>query len=366
MAALTEAAIKRERLMNYMAAKKLNAVALTQQRNFAWYTCGGDSHVASATESGVATLVITKKRQCLVTANIEAQRLIDEEVRDEFEIITHPWHEGARRGELIRKIIGKGKAASDDGAAGLPLLAPDFAELRFLLTPAEVERYRWLGRIASEIMTYVCCNIEPGMTENEIEAELNAVLICKRITPTVVLIAADDRIKKYRHPIVTEKPVKKSAMVVLCARRWGLVCSLTRLVHFGKLPAQLAARHAAAAEVDAAFILGTTIGRPVAEIFKEAQAVYARHGFAEEWRLHHQGGAAGYAEREYIVTPGDQRRVQPNQAFAWNPSITGTKSEDTIIATEAGPEVISAPRQWPLLDVEYQGMKIQRAAILEK
>jgi len=361
-----EAAEKRERVRRYLEARKLTAVVLTQQRNFAWYTCGGDNHVVTASEAGFASLVITRDRQCVVTSNIEAQRIRDEEVGSGFEVLDYPWHEPGKRDELLRQVIGAGRAASDDGSAGLPLLEPDFTELRYVLTPEEVARYRWLGRTASEVVTIVGREIEPGMTESEVSGRLCGELEKRRITPTVVLIAADDRIARYRHPIVTDRRIEKIVMVVLCARRWGLVCSLTRLIHFGPVPAALAERHAAAVAVDAAFILGTRPGRPVGEIFAEATAVYAARGFADEWKLHHQGGAAGYGEREYVVTPGDTRRVYAHQAFAWNPSITGTKSEDTIIASEDGPEVISTPFEWPTLEVTYGGGKVRRAAILER
>jgi len=56
--------------------------------------------------------------------------------------------------------------------------------------------------------------------------------------------------------------------------------------------------------------------------------------------------------------------VLENQAFAWNPSITGTKSEDTIIAMADQTEVLSTDEQWPILEVEYAGNKMARPDIL--
>jgi hypothetical protein len=51
--------------------------------------------------------------------------------------------------------------------------------------------------------------------------------------------------------------------------------------------------------------------------------------------------------------------VGMRQAFAWNPSIAGVKSEDTILVSpERGLEVITRPERssWPLLRAEVEGL----------
>jgi hypothetical protein len=52
------------------------------------------------------------------------------------------------------------------------------------------------------------------------------------------------------------------------------------------------------------------------------------------------------------------------QAFAWNPSVRGSKSEDTILVTETGPEILTNWPEWPALDVTVDDETIQRPAIL--
>jgi Xaa-Pro dipeptidase len=74
----------------------------------------------------------------------------------------------------------------------------------------------------------------------------------------------------------------------------------------------------------------------------------AVQGYADEWQRHHQGGPAGYEPREYVATPETLDPVGVGQVFAWNPSITGTKSEDTILVGEDGNEILTQIAGWPL------------------
>ena len=235
---------------------------------------------------------------------------------------------------------------------------------RATLTSQEIERYRWLGKNTAQCMAETCSSVKPGMTEHEIGADLNVRLLQQGMTPVVNLVAADERVEKYRHPIPTDKKLERYAMIVTCARKWGLILSSTRLVHFGMLPEELKRKHDAVARVDAAFISGSRVGAHIGGIFQRAQQVYAETGFGEEWKLHHQGGACGYEPREYLGTPENHTRVECDQAFAWNPSITGTKSEDTILVEANGNTILSEDHRWPAIDVEINENVISRPDIL--
>ena len=51
--------------------------------------------------------------------------------------------------------------------------------------------------------------------------------------------------------------------------------------------------------------------------------------------------------------------------YAWNPSVQGTKSEDTVIVTESENEIITGIPGWPSVAVDYQGKTYLRPAIKE-
>ena len=82
--------------------------------------------------------------------------------------------------------------------------------------------------------------------------------------------------------------------------------------------------------------------------FLHLEEIRAAFPNAEDIALHHQGGSTGYAGRDARVTDQTPGVVQPDQAFAWNPSITGTKVEDTVVAGDGGVEVLTADPQWPV------------------
>jgi len=91
---------------------------------------------------------------------------------------------------------------------------------------------------------------------------------------------------------------------------------------------------------------------------------YRAEGFENEWPQHHQGGGTGYEPRDFKGTLDCSEIVQAHQAYAWNPSIAGTKSEDTILVEPEGFEVLSETADWPMVVVEVEGQTIARPDIL--
>ena len=67
--------------------------------------------------------------------------------------------------------------------------------------------------------------------------------------------------------------------------------------------------------------------------------------------------------RETFGTFDSHHRLTAQQACAWNPSITRVKSEDTIITSDEGPEVITRTGVWPQKQVEINGSLLERPAI---
>lgn len=355
---------KERRVRELMRRERLGALAITNVGNFAWLTCGGGNYVGTANDVGAATAVITADAKYIVCDNIERPRIRDEEVHGQgFEFWEYGWQEN-NRDAIIAKIANGVEIGSDIPMAGARNAGAALDACRQSLTAEEIQRYRKLGKAAAECLEATAREIRPGMTEHEMAGMLDKRLYSRGIVPTLTLIATDERIDNYRHPVPTEKKLERRAMLVTGARKWGLIVSATRMVSFGEAPEELRRRHDAVARADATLISATRPGARMGDVFRGAMAAYSDTGYPGEWKLHHQGGPTGYRPREFRVTEATDAIVVDNQAFAWNPSITGAKTEDTIVATAEGPIVLSGTDDWPKVNVEIEGQVIARPDIL--
>jgi len=360
---MDELKVKKDRIYHLLENKGLDGLILVKNSNIAWLTGNMDNRVVYTSEKGVVKLIVLKDNILVLTNNIEAERVIKEEGlgKKDFQVMTNQWYERDLSDDLIRKY----RLGGDCYLPGVNNLEEEIKQLRFSLLPGEIKRYRILGKETSKIISKICKNIRPGETENEIRGRLAQNLWSKNINPHLILIGSDERIFAYRHPIPKDKKIRKYVMVVVCAERDGLIVNMTRFIYFGLIPQELKEKLYAVAKVDASFILNTKIGVKIADIFQNAIGTYKEVGYPDEWKFHHQGGAAGYETRDYIATPDSSQIVQPNQAFTWNPSIKGVKSEDTILITEKGYEIITEDSDWPKVEINYQSNKIARPAILQ-
>jgi Xaa-Pro aminopeptidase len=358
---------KERRVRDFLQAHNLTAVLLKRQANFSWMTCGGLNAIGIATELGGTSLVITENAKYVISNNIEAPRMIQEESVEKlgFAVKTYSWHEDLEA-SVLRSLVGKGLVACDVFAPDTRMMAEDIARLRYSLTPSEVERYRWLGERATQAIEKTVVETERGEKESEVVGRLCRELWKDRIDPVGLMVAADDRIRRFRHPIPTERPVDRFLMVSVNARKGGLIVCLTRFVHFGKVPPALQEQYEANVFVDCTLMAHTRPGTPARDVLQKGLDAYRERGFPDEWKLHHQGGPIGYQQRDYRVHPGTPDIIQENQGFTWNPTISGTKSEDTILATPNGPEMITPPVRHPTISMEVADVRFTRPAILEK
>ncbi len=330
---------RRERLWELAERLDVGAVLLQTPANFAWYTGGADNRVDHSVPLGVASVLVTTDAEYVVTDNIEAPRMRGEETQG-FEVVEHPWYEGPAR--TLRELTGGSVLGTDHRLEGAWEVSERIAPLRYILDADAIEAYRRAGAATSAAMEEAAASVDSGAAEEEVAAALTSA--CRRLglmTP-VVLVAADERIASYRHPIPRGATIERRAMLVVCAESGGLYVSLTRFVELEEPDEEIRRRQEACGEILRRMREeATRPGRSLADAFADCKTFYAEAGFPEEWRLHHQGGMAGYAAREVVASEETAQEIHTGQAFAWNPSITGAKAEETFILTENGPEVIT-------------------------
>jgi Xaa-Pro aminopeptidase len=322
-----------------MERLRLGALLLRRPMNFAWYTNGGDNRVDHASPLGVADVLITLDAEYIFTNNIEAPRMREEQTLG-FEVVERPWY--GDEAAAIREVVGDASLGTDFPLENTLDVSSEVASLRYVLDEDARERYRRIGADAAGAVAEAASSLEPGTNEREAAANLAAACRRRGLFSSVLLAAADERIARYRHPIPHGAPIQHRAMLVVSAERGGLYANVTRMVHFEEPDAEVERRQKACQSIlNRIREEATSPGRTLADAFEDCQRFYAETGFPGEWRLHHQGGMTGYASREVIATPQTLQEIEVGQAFAWNPSITGAKAEETFVLTEAGPEVIT-------------------------
>ncbi len=364
-----EVAGKLARLRELMWRRGVDALHLATIANTAWLTAGAATYVDESVDTAACALLVTPDEAVVLTDPIEEPRLRAEERLDArgFGFVVEPWY---ARGQALRQRIAARRLGADTPLATMQSrscvdLNADLVAMRSLLTAGEQRRLRAGATFAAAAMWEAIHALAPGMTELDAAAALAAASRRRGGAATVTLVGSDDRIARFRHPLPTAKVIERQAMLVLCLRFQGLVSALTRTVYFGEAPESLRNLVAAVARVDAEVIATTRPGRTLGEMYDLLRAAYAREGAPDAIEQHHQGGTIAYLGRETLARPGSLARIEVGQAFAWNPSLRGAKSEDTILLTADGPEILTVMEGWPTLAIESDAGVVARPAILE-
>jgi antitoxin VapB len=365
----SELEIKTGRIREMLDREKLGGVLLNAQHNFAWISGGRSNGIDQTRENGAGSVLITRQDKIyLIANNIEISRLLAEGVSAAaFEPIELSWQnerEPSKTYELLRSLVD-GDIVSD-----IPLfpeikpIEPLVAECRYELTEPELHRLRDLGRDAGIAIEKAVMLVSPGLSEIEIARVVRDNLAAYDLYPVITLVGADERLARFRHPVPTANAWNRTLLIAVCARRHGLIASLSRIICVGDVPSDLQRRTEATAHVNAALHSATIAGTTGSELYDVALRAYEAREFAYEINKHHQGGACGYRTRDWVAHPASTDVVRNHQAFAWNPSITGTKTEETGIVTDDGFEIVTSSAGFPKIRVAIEGREYFSPGIL--
>jgi Xaa-Pro aminopeptidase len=347
---MTDLQERRARLDAFLADRDAEAVWLARPNSFAWLT-GGSNVVDASADVGVAAVGYDGDLRVL-TDTIEAGRLADEELPDAVPVEAVDWYADSLGAAVADRTPTPAVADFDVPHDAVSTFDP--GQLRQPLSEADVDRYRELGQVTASAVESVCRELQPEDTEHEVAAGLRIALAAQDVSAPVVLVGGAERAQRYRHYTPTGATLGDYALVSVTAERGGLHASCSRCVAFDP-PGWLGDRHGHAQQVETDALAATRRagrdGGTAGDVFAAVQAAYDRAGWPEEWRRHHQGGAAGFAGREWIATPDAEDRVHLPQGYAWNSTVEGAKSEDTVLVTDEGFEVLTATGDWPTTTV---------------
>jgi Xaa-Pro dipeptidase len=326
-------------LRELMDGHGVGVLLLSTPANFAWYTGGADNRVDHGDPVGVASVLVSMDDAYILTNNIEAPRMREEQT-PEIEVLEHPWHE--EPAALLRELTGGAGVGTDFPSTSGPDLSAEISPLRCVLDGDAIEHYRGLCKDTVIAVSEAADSVSPDTDELEAAAELSAACLRRGMFAPVLLAASEKRLVRHRHPVPRGGPLGKQAMLVVCAERGGLFVSLTRMIYFQEPDSQTARRQEACEEILRRMREeATREERTLAQAFEDCRRFYAEAGFPEGRKDHHQGGMTGYASREIIATPETQQEIKEAQAFAWNPSLEGAKAEETFVLDQDGPEILT-------------------------
>ena len=196
---------KTDRLTRLAKESNVGGILLVTQPGFAWLTGGGTNRIDGSRENGSGALLVRADGRRFVIANvIEMPRLLVEELPGgNWEPIEYPWTEEHAQPDTISR-LARGVCSGDIGAdwpvPGATQMDRPLVRARALLTQAEVERYRALGAEAGSVIGSLARSLEPGLEERVIAQMITGAAASTGGRAVVVLVAADERIARFRHP----------------------------------------------------------------------------------------------------------------------------------------------------------------------
>ena len=347
----SEVADKLDAVRRHMAVAGLTAVRLRGSDWFSWATAGGSNVVLLSAETGVAEVLVTAEEAWVLTDRIEADRLQAEEVPEELALWAGPWAEPAAREAFVAGRVGRRAAVASDRPAGEEAPLPRaLVEQRWSLHPEELARYRGVGRDAAGAVGQVLRQARPDWSGHDLAGAASRALWQQGIHPTLTLVGDERRLPLYRHPTAAPEPLGRRAMLVVCGRRHGLYANLTRFVYFDPPTESERALHMATVAIEAAALCASSPGARLGVVFAAVVQAYADAGFGGAESDHHQGGPCGYLARDAVARLDSDEVIQERNALAWNPSLPGAKTEDTVVTTATGIEVLTVDAAWPMLE----------------
>lgn len=215
--------------------------------------------------------------------SIEARRLSDTEFPAHPAIAEHyvvPWW--GDRSEHFPTGPGVGADRPWRGAVDI---AADLLAARRLLDAEQAEQLSQVSADAAAAVGRVARRLRPGLSEYEVAGQLSAELLATELEPVVLMVAADGRDRRHRHPLPTGQRATAALLLVCCARRHGLIASVTRHVLFtdaGLDPAERDERYRALLEVERAYLDQSRPGTRLGAVLDAGISAYRAHGFEAE------------------------------------------------------------------------------------
>lgn len=330
--------------------------------NFNWLTSGASSRgVLNPTEQ--PALYFSGDQRWLLAANVDSQRLFDEELLGlGFQLKEWPWFWG--RAQLLADLCQGRTVACDLPLGQCKPLGEPLKRLRMTMSAYEQACIKALGQILAHALEATCRSVNVNDTEREIAGQLGYRLLHRGAQVVDVEVAVDGRSRLYRQCGYTAVQMQKYAVISATARKYGLCATASRSVCFGPPEPQFHREHEAACKVCATYIASCWPDALPSQILQTGKKVYELTGFEHDWRLSPQGHLTGRAPVEAPLLPHTEGLFQAGFALTWRASVGAALSCDSFLITEQGPRNLTPVELWPAKRIRVQGADFFRPDIL--
>jgi Xaa-Pro aminopeptidase len=351
-----------DRVRSRMAEAGVDVLLLSVGPDLPWLT----GYTAMPLERLTMLVLPRDGDATLVIPGLEAPRVVERS--DVFAV--RPWGETEDPVAIVADLVGPADsvAVGDrtwarfvlDLQAALP--GARFSKaglvtgpLRAVKDATEVEALRRAAEAVDRIAADLQAGKIPlaGRTEADISADLGRRIVDEGHRHVNFAIVAAGANAASPHHEAGDRVVRPGD-IVLCdfggtmldAHGVGYCSDITRCVHVGEPPAEVADAYAVLHEAQRAATAAATIGTPCAEVDATARRIIADAGYGDRF-VHRTGHGIGVEEHEdpYIVDGNDAALVA-GHAFSIEPGIYvpgrfGIRLEDIVVAADAGPDELN-------------------------
>jgi len=343
------------RVRQVAEAKGVAGVVLTRPGPVAWATAGMNPPIDRTAAIDTVWLAIGPEHCTVIITEVERDRIEAELLPADVGLVAVPWWDAQAMVDAAAASfhLTPAELGSDGHEAFGHDLSHDLTVARIVLSEEEQAELRSLGRDAARAVEDALRVWQPGETDQQIAARIAGAVEAVGADSPVLLVGADDRLTRFRHPVAVGAVTEHVVMAVLVARRRGLHVALTRYVAGGPTP-ELDAALVRVRAIHRAVLAAGVAGASYGKVLTVLEGTYRQAGQPDAWREHYQGGPIGYAQREFEISPAQDdspwwtENIRPGIAVAWNPSLAGgAKDEDTYLINSGGVELITTTSDWP-------------------
>jgi Xaa-Pro aminopeptidase len=281
---------------------------------------------------------------------IPADRVYSQQIVEEAR--KYGWKKiGFESADLSYQNYEKIQSAGADVFTLQPFSQTIVEQMRLVKQPHEIELLKRAFAITDEVFAHLCNWIRPGMTEKEVEREINCMMISLGDGPGFAPIVAAGPNGSMPHAHPGEHRIQRGELITLDigALYHGYHADMTRTICLGE-PAQPEARERYDAVLRAMKTCeaGIHAGLPGKEADALARGVLEQAGLGEYFvhatghsvgmQIHEASLLAPEATDTMILQAGNVVTIEPG---IYIPGWGGIRVEDSVLVTEHGREVLT-------------------------